>query len=71
MYQSDRGEAGILVRGLEKISRDRLMPLLPKCVAVLAINSSVRGLEHYPDITLSSSLKLRATCAESHNLSSF
>lgn len=71
MYQGDRGEAGVLVRGLEKISRDRLMPLLPKCVAVLAINSSVRGLAHYPDITLSSRQQLRATCAESHNLPSY
>lgn len=47
------------------------MPLPPKCVAVLAINSSVRGLERYSDISLSSRLKLRAACANSNNLPSY
>lgn len=50
----DRGETGILVWGLEQISRDCVMPLPPKSVAVLAINSSVSCLEYYPHVILSS-----------------
>lgn len=69
--RGDRGESSILVRRLDKISRDRLMPLLAKCVAVLAINSSVRGLEHYLNITLPSRHNLGTTCAELHNPSSY
>lgn len=52
---------GILVPPYRKYSRDRVMPLTPKCVAVLAINSSVRRSEHYPVITSSSQQKPRAT----------